>query len=77
MFNPLVTNLSEFSDGVLDEKIGELTKKLYAAQRLGNIDLLTQVSICLTMYKEERSNRNAKKLKNQLDGDLDQLINVD
>lgn len=77
MFNPLVTNLDEFSDGVLDEKIGELTKKLYTAQRLGNIDLLTQVSICLTMYKEERSKRYAKKLKNQLDGDLDQLINVD
>ena len=76
MFNPFVQNLNELSDRDLDEKISELTRKFYASQRLGNFDLLTQVSTILTMYKEERSKRYYEKLKQQMDGDLDQLINV-
>lgn len=77
MFNPFVQNLDQFNDNELDEKITDLNKKLYAAQRLGKYDLLTQVETCLIMYKEERSKRYIAKMKTQLDGDLDQLINVD
>jgi len=43
---------------------------------LSEADLLTQIQTILIMYKEERSRRAATR-KTQLDGDLDQLINVD
>lgn len=77
MFHPFVTNLQDLSDHDLDEKIIDLTKKSYASQRLGNYDLLTQVTTILIMYKEERTKRYYAKMKQQLDGDLDRLINVD
>lgn len=76
MFNPIVDNLSQFTDNELDERILDLSKKYSAAARLGKPELLTQISILVTMYKEERSMRYLEK-KNQLDDDLDQLINVD
>lgn len=76
MFNPIVDNLTQFTDNELDERILDLSKKYSAAARLGKPELLTQISILVTMYKEERSKRYLEK-KNQLDDDLDQLINVD
>lgn len=77
MFNPLVEDLSHLKDNELEEKILDLGKKYSAAARLGKPDMLTQISILVTMYKEEMSKRNQAKLQQQLDGDLDQLINVD
>ena len=77
MFNPFVNNLDELNAHQLDEKISDLSKKHYAAQRLGKYDLLTQIDVCLNMYKDERAKRYHAKMKAQLDGDLDQLINVD
>lgn len=76
MFNPIVDNLHQFTDNELEERILDLSKKYSAAARLGKPELLTQISILVTMYKEERSKRYLEK-KNQLDDDLDQLINVD
>jgi hypothetical protein len=76
MFNPLIDKLDQFTDAELEQKILELSRKYFAAQRLGKIDLLTQIQIAIIMYKEERANRSRQK-KNELDGDLDQLINVD
>lgn len=77
MFNPLINNLHELNDHELEEKIRELSKKIFVAHRLGNFDLLTQVETCLIMYKEERSKRYSERAKKQLDDDLDQLINVE
>jgi hypothetical protein len=75
-FHPLSTDLSDMKDTDLEEKIQEITKKYYIAVRLGNIDLLTQLSTFLTIYKEEMSKRNREKFNNNGNGDLDQLINV-
>jgi hypothetical protein len=76
MFNPLVGELSHFKDNELDDKILDLSKKLQFAIRIGKVDLLTQLNTLLIMYKEERTRRSLTR-KTQLDGDLDQLINVD
>ncbi len=77
MFHPLESDLRELKDTELEEKIQELTKKYYAAARMGYADLLTQLSTFLIIYKEEMSRRNREKFKNDDNGDLDQLINVE
>lgn len=76
MFNPFVDNLDNLKDEELDQKILELSKKYMTSQRLGKIDLLTQIQTLITMYREEQARRRLSR-KNQLDDDLNQLINVD
>ena len=76
MFHPLVSDLSEFKDQEIENRLLELNKKYYAAARLGSQDLLTQLSTIITIYREELVKRHTRKLKDA-DGDLGQLINVD
>ena len=76
MFHPLSGDLTELKDQDIENKLLELNKKYYAAARLGNQDLLTQLSTFIIIYREELSLRHTRKLK-QADGDLGQLINVD
>jgi hypothetical protein len=76
MFHPLEGDLSQLKDTEIEQKLIELNKKYYAAARMGSRDLLTQLSTFITIYRDELSNRYARKLK-QNDDDLDQLINVD
>jgi hypothetical protein len=76
MFHPLEGDLSSLKDTEIEQKLIELNKKYYAAARMGSRDLLTQLSTFITIYRDELSNRYARKLK-QNDDDLDQLINVD
>ncbi len=76
MFHPLIGDLSEFKDQEIENKLLELNKKYYAAARLGSIDLLTQLTTCITIYRAELAKRHAQKLKDA-DNDLGQLINVD
>jgi hypothetical protein len=76
MFHPLEGDLSLLKDTEIEQKLIELNKKYYAAARMGSRDLLTQLSTFITIYRDELSNRYARKLKND-DNDLDQLINVD
>ena len=76
MFHPLEGDLSGLKDTEIEQKLIELNKKYYAAARMGSRDLLTQLSTFITIYRDELSNRYARKLK-QNDDDLDQLINVD
>jgi hypothetical protein len=76
MFHPLVSDLTEFKDQEIENKLIELNKKYYVAARLGSQDLLTQLSTVITIYRDELSKRQSQKLKNA-DGDLGQLINVD
>jgi len=38
---------------------------------------LTQLATFVTIYKDELTRRNMIRSRQQLDGDLDQLINVD
>jgi hypothetical protein len=76
MFYPFEQNLSELKDNELEEKVQELTKKYYQASRLGKPELLTQISTFVTMYKDELSKRYYQRTQTELNGDLDQLINV-
>jgi hypothetical protein len=76
MFHPLESDLSQLKDTEIEQKLIELNKKYYAAARMGSKDLLTQLSTFITIYRDELSNRHARKLKSD-DTDLDQLINVD
>lgn len=77
MLNPFEKNLSDLKDSDLDEQIKELSKKYYIAQKLGKIDLLTQLTTFVNIYKEEQRNRYQKNLNKDIDKDLDTLINVD
>jgi hypothetical protein len=80
MFHPLEKDLSELKDSEIEDKIVELNRKYYQAYRLGKPELLTQLSTFITIYKDEMSRRYIQKTrdaKNQMNGDLDQLINVD
>lgn len=76
MFHPLEKDLSELKDNELEEKVQELTKKYYQASRLGKPELLTQIATFVTIYKNELSNRYYQRTQTELNGDLDQLINV-
>lgn len=76
MFHPLIGDLSDLKDQDVENKLIELNKKYYAAARMGSQDLLTQLSTCIIIYREELAKRHAQKLK-QADNDLGQLINVD
>jgi hypothetical protein len=77
MFYPLDHDLSSLKDQEIEEKIQNLTKKYHTAYKLGNPQLLTQISNFLTIYRDELSNRLQERSKKDLDGDLNQLINVD
>ena len=76
MLHPLSVDLTTLKDSEVEEKLQELTRKYFAAQRLGKPELLTQLSTFVTIYKQELSRRYLEKTNPELDGDLDQLINV-
>jgi hypothetical protein len=76
MFHPLEKDLSSLKDSEVEEELRLLTKKYFIAQRMGNYQLLTQVSVFVTIYRDELSKR-LRKNNSPIDGDLDQLINVD
>ena len=71
MLHPLSVDLTTLKDSEVEEKLQELTRKYFAAQRLGKPELLTQISTFVTIYRQELEKTNP-----ELDGDLDQLINV-
>jgi hypothetical protein len=80
MLHPFEPDFTNMKDSEIEEKIFELNKKYYQASRLGNPELLTQLSTFVNIYKQEMSRRYAERTKNsrgQMDGDLDQLINVE
>ena len=77
MFHPLEGDLSQLKDNEVEEKLFELNRKYFAAARLGKPDLLTQLATFVTIYKDELSRRYMLRSKQNLDGEMDQLINVD
>jgi len=77
MFHPLQQDLTALSDSEVESKLQELSKKYFAAQRMGSRDLLTQLSIFVNIYRNELSRRYMTKNRGDLDRDLDQLITVD
>jgi hypothetical protein len=73
--NPFEKNLAELSDSELEQNLNNLTEKYLISQRLGKVELLTQLSNFITLYRDELQRRYRKNLK--MDDDLDQLINVE
>jgi hypothetical protein len=76
MFHPFEGDLSELKDNEVEDRLQDLTKKYFVAQRMGNPQLLTQISTFVTIYRQELSKRYRLKMQSQNDRDLDQLINV-
>jgi hypothetical protein len=76
MIHPFAEDLSALKENELEEKVQELTRKYYQASRLGKPELLTQIATFVTIYKDELSKRYRERTQAELDGDLDQLINV-
>jgi hypothetical protein len=80
MLYPFDQDVKQLKDSDIEEKISDLTKKYNQAYRLGKPDIMNQISVFLGMYREEMSLRYAKKtemIQKKLDGDIDQLINID
>jgi len=79
MIHPLVTDLHEFTDPQLEEKIQDLQRKYF---KTVNPDLQIQIANILEIYKEEIHTRRsiaAQKQREQMDAggkDLDSLINI-
>ena len=80
MFNPFIDSLSELSTNELNQKIQEISKKHFLAQRsTSNPEVQHQLLTILNMYKEEVFTRREKELLNQNEigkDDLDKLINI-
>jgi hypothetical protein len=74
---PIHEDLSQLTETEIENKIQDISKKYWTAYRLGKPELLTQLQNYLTMYKEELQTRYKEKANTALNGDLDQLINVD
>lgn len=76
MSNPFSEDPIHLKDNELEEKIQDLSKKYMIAQRLGKTEMLTQIAMYVNIYREEMARRSRENLKTDLDGDLNQLINV-
>jgi hypothetical protein len=77
MEHPFQEDFSDLKDSEIEQKIQDLSKKYWIAYKTGNKDLLTQLDTFLIIYKQELSKRYLERSKDQFNGDLDQLINVD
>ena len=79
-FHPFEGDLTRLKDSEIEDKIIELNKKYYQAYRLNKPNLLTQISTFVKIYKDELARRYAEKMQSsrkQMDGNLNQLINVE
>jgi len=77
MFHPFEGNLSDLKDSEVEERLYELNRKYFTAARLGKPEMLTQLAVFVTIYKDELNQRLLTKSRGQDNNDLDQLINVD
>ena len=75
MFNPLLGNMSEFSDEQLLGKINELNTKMSQASQAGMFSAVNQMIIILNEYQEEMSRRHTLSLEEHKEK-YDELIDV-
>ena len=75
MEHPLIGNIDNLKDDELMQKISELTKKYFIAQRMGNQDLCNQIGMALETYKNKQQER-LNKLRNP-GGDTDHDDKID
>jgi len=65
MEHPFIKNLQDLSLETLQEKIGELTKKLNFAYKTGNQPLIHQLNMALESYKVAQSKKMDELIKKQ------------
>jgi predicted transcriptional regulator of viral defense system len=63
MYHPLIGDVGKLTDGELQDKITELTKKLNQSHRFGNPALIRQVGMVLDEMTQERIRRDKESLK--------------
>lgn len=54
MEHPLINNVGNLTEQELTDKINDLTKKYFIAQRSGNAELLNQISMAIETYRNKR-----------------------
>lgn len=84
MLHPLQEDVTLLKDDELEEKVRNLSKKYLLASRYSNQDVLGQMQMLLTTYKEEQTRRLRKQYqetisqaKEEVETDLNELVNVD
>lgn len=65
MEHPFINNLQDLSLEELQEKIGDLTKKLNFAYRMQNSVMIHQINMALESYKAEYSKKMDSLIKKQ------------
>lgn len=63
MFHPLAPDLSKLTIEELNQKHGDLLKRVSMAYRWGNADMVAQLQMLLQDYTNEIQVRNAKALE--------------
>lgn len=76
MEHPLILNLDDLSTEQLQEKIGELTRKVGIAHRLGNAHLRHQVQMALDTYQNKYRERIMRSEKTDNSPDFGSKIDV-
>jgi|TARA_R110002153_G_scaffold223416_2_gene375923 hypothetical protein len=62
MSHPLTPKLSNLTDGELQKKLGDLSKRLSQSNRLGGPELTYQINLMLQDYQAEMHQRNNDKM---------------
>ena len=80
MINPLIDNLSEYTETQLEEKIIDLQRKYFQTR---NLQVQSQIANILEIYKNEiqvrralEAQRQREQLENNGEDGLDSLINI-
>ena len=82
MNHPLTPNLRELSDADLQKKQGELQKRILYGHQTGNANMISQVELMLSDYREEAMRRDRERVEkaNEAAGDKgknwDDLIDI-
>jgi hypothetical protein len=63
MGHPLTPDLSKLTTEELNQKYGDLLKRITSAYRMGSSDMVYQLQLLMDDYQSELSNRNRKALE--------------
>lgn len=77
LYNPHLTDLDQYTDSQLEDRVVDLQRKYFQSQ---NLQVKDQIIVVLEMHKEELRNRQLlaahKQREQNGDSGLDDLINV-
>lgn len=63
MGHPLTPDLSKLTTEELNQKYGDLLKRITSAYRMGSSDMVYQLQLLMEDYQSELSDRNRKALE--------------